>query len=68
MSQFVADSGMRYLTDPPNGHQYGFPKPYDGDLDDLDMNAGLALNSYPKADIDLYACRKTVPARILGLM
>jgi hypothetical protein len=36
-----------YLIDPPNGHAFGFPKKFTGDLDALDIDAWLRDRGYP---------------------
>ena len=52
------------LIDPPNGHAYGFPKPFQGDIDALDLNAWLGENGYPQDWITLFP--DGVPCRLIG--
>lgn len=52
-----------YFIDPPNGHAYGFPKPFDGDLDGLDLNAWLKAKGYPLEEISQFPGE--VPCRVL---
>ncbi len=51
----------RYLLDPPNGHAFGFPKPFDGDIETLDFDSWLRENGYPDEWIKMFpngkACR-----------
>ncbi len=36
-----------YSIDPPNGHAFGFPKRFVGDIDALNIDAWLRDNGYP---------------------
>lgn len=51
----------RYLLGPPNGHAFGFPKSFDGDIEALDFDFWLRKNGYPDDWIKMFpngrACR-----------
>lgn len=36
-----------YLINAPNGHAFGFPKAFEGDIDALDIASLLRENGYP---------------------
>ena len=44
----------RYLLDPPNGHAFGFPKSFEGDIDALDFNSWLRENGYPEEWVKMF--------------
>ena len=44
---------MVQMIDPPNGHAFGFPKPFD-DVSGEALNDWLLANGYPKEWIDLF--------------
>lgn len=53
------------MIDPPNGHAFGFPKRFDGDVDALGRDglaAWLLENGYPQEWIDLFP--NGVPCRV----
>lgn len=54
----------RYLIDPPNGHEFGFPKPFEGDIGTLDLDAWLLANGYPQEWVDMFPSGQG--CRILG--
>ena len=39
------------MVDPPSGHRYGFPKPYDKEKHP-DFHAWLVSEGYPQREID----------------
>lgn len=49
------------MIDPPNGHDFGFPKPLDGP-DGMDIDEWLLANGYPKHEIDKFP--GGVPCRV----
>jgi len=55
-----------FLLDPPMGWQFGFPKPYVGELEKLDWDAWLLANGYPAELIEVYPSGRH--CRILGPM
>lgn len=44
----------RYLLDLPNGHAFGFPKSFDGNIDTLDFDAWLRENGYPEEWVKMF--------------
>ena len=44
----------RHLIDPPNGHAFGFPKPFDGDISALDFDIWLLDNGYPEEWVKMF--------------
>lgn len=60
-----SDLAMKEIfIDPPNGHAFGFPKLFEGDLDSTDLNEWLLENGYPQEWIDLFP--GGVECRIIG--
>lgn len=51
------------MIDPPNGDAFGFPKPFDEDEENTDLNTWLLANGYPQDWIDLFP--DGVPCRII---
>ena len=43
---------MTVWIDPPGGEDYGFPKPFDGPLEDIDIDLWLVENGYPQRLVD----------------
>ena len=44
----------RYFLDPPDGHAYGFPKLFEGDIDALEFDTWLRENGYPDDLIQMF--------------
>lgn len=53
---------LRVLIDLPEGHRYGFPKEYVGEIDGLDLDVWLVAEGYPRHLVDMYP--QGVPCKI----
>ena len=52
------------MIDPPNGHAFGFPKPFDG-IEDDNLEGWLLANGYPQEWVDRFP--GGVPCRLIWL-
>lgn len=55
---------MRWI-DPPEGWKYGFPKRFEPKTEDIDIDAWLLANGYPKSAINIWK-GSGVPYRIIS--
>lgn len=44
----------RFLIDPPNGHAFGFPKLFEGEIETVDLDAWLREHGYPDNWIKMF--------------
>lgn len=59
---YEKDLPMRVrMIDPPNGHLYGFPKPFNAQEGET-LEGWLLANGYPQEEIDVYP--RGVPCRV----